>query len=139
MKYLIEITADCNDDDNIVSNYVGTDADFVDIKKVKQFLKMFQNKLTAVYKKSTLVKHGQTIDAVEDCLYALVGNHYDGNKEFLEFVKQNQNDAEFLISWIHKYWPGVNTMISYCHTLVSIKAYKLSDPNPLILYAGCDY
>lgn len=132
VKYLIEVTADCNDDDNIVSNYIGTDADFVDIKKVKQLLKMFQNKLTGIYKNSTLVKHGQTIDAIEDCLYALVGNRYDGNEEFLEFVKQNQNDAEFLISWIHKHWPGVNTMISYCHTLVSIKAYKLSDPINII-------
>lgn len=133
MIYLIEVTADCNDDDNIVSNYIGTEADFVDIKKMKQILKMLQNKLTEVYKKSTLVSHGRTIDEVEDCLYALVGNQYGGNKEFLEFVKQNQSDAEFFIIWVHKHWPSVNTMISYCHTLISIKAYKLSDSNPVIL------
>lgn len=133
MKYLIEVTADCNDDDYIVSNYIGTDADFVDIKRMKQSLQMFQDKLTEVFKKHELLSHGRTIDAVENCLYALVDNYYRGSEEFLEFVKQNQNDAEFLIDWVYKHWPSIDTMISHCHTLISIKAYKLSDSNPIIL------
>lgn len=134
MKYLIEVVADCNDGDYITNSYIGTDVDVINIKKVKWTLKYFQNKLTEICGKSTLLSHGQTIDAIDHCLYALVGNNYHGNREFLEFVKQNQNDAEFLIDWANKHWPSINTMLATCHTLIRVSVYKLMDSEPLTLY-----
>ncbi len=137
MNYLIEVIADSNDADYISENYLGTDKDLDNIKTILSYLKLFFDKFYEIYNGDKYgLRHSDLMKELDKCFYVISGGKlaiYQVKKEeFLDFVKDNLEKAEYLHAWISEHWP--EDYYEPCHTLESIKAYKLQTINPVMIY-----
>lgn len=133
MKYLIEITVDSNDADYIKETYVGTDKDIEDIKLMLSYLKLFYDKYAELYNVCK-PHHGDVLDELHKCFCVLAGCDFYSIKEeeFLKFVENNLEKAEYLTDWVETHWPCDGSEPG--HTLVSIMAYELKKTDPMPIY-----
>lgn len=136
-NYLIVVTADCGDDDLISESYVGTEEDLEIAKKALNLLQFFHDKYVEIHPSSKHNRPGDMIDDLDYCLFLLVDNKETiEDVDFFDFVKAHSDDAYALMDWVNYHWPSINTVISTCHTLESIKAYELQTINPITIYGG---